>query len=142
MTDALPHPLPRLPRPRGPRVLVVDDEASVCRSMERILDRVGFDVTMASSGPEALAILGDRDFAAVVTDQNMPGMSGAELVDRILELAPHLREHIVVTSGNLDTPETRALLLRTGCLVLEKPFRLADLSGAVTRAAQGVRSPR
>jgi len=134
--------MPPPPRALGLRVLLVDDEVSVCQSMGRILTRVGYDVTVARSGPEALAAIAGAEFAAVVTDHNMPGMSGGELIDRILAEAPHLREHIIITSGNLQTDETQALVARTGCLALEKPFRLSDLADAVTRATQGVKSPR
>ena len=51
-----------------PRVLVVDDEPSICRSSERILTREGYEVRTAPGGAEALDLLGREAFDLVFTD--------------------------------------------------------------------------
>jgi len=76
-------------RGAGQRVLLVDDEAAVRRSTERLLVRLGYHVTVASSGDEALAIVdGGAPVDVVVTDVAMPGMNGSDLVQRILAKRP------------------------------------------------------
>jgi CheY-like chemotaxis protein len=70
-----------------PLVLLVDDEASVRKVVRLMLEYNGFTVISAASGAEALARLALNDGAvrALVTDQNMPGMSGTELVSHMLQ---------------------------------------------------------
>lgn len=64
------------------RVLLVDDEEDVTRSLKRLL-RKAFDVTTAASGEEALAQIEANDpFSVIVSDMRMPGMNGAEFLGR------------------------------------------------------------
>jgi CheY-like chemotaxis protein len=130
------HPSARL------RVLLVDDEEAVCRSLGRGLERLGFEVTVARSGTEALTALERSTFDAIVTDQQMPGMTGPELIAMILARDPTLRHRLVITGGDLGTIAARELVAATGCRAIEKPFHLLELAAAVRDSAQGVRSAR
>lgn len=115
-------------------VLFVDDDAMVCRSMSRCLERAGFLVTTVTSAEEALAKADQSRFDAIVTDHNMPTMTGGELIDRLLTRDPTLRGRIILTSGDLHTEANESLLKRTGTRGLQKPFQLAELSLAVRAA--------
>ena len=117
-------------------VLFVDDDAMVLRSMVRCLCRVGFAVTAVDSAEAALgAVVGGR-FDVVITDHNMPTMTGTELIERLLAYDPSLRGRIILTSGDICSDKTEALLTRTGCRGLQKPFQVAELALAVKAAAQ------
>jgi diguanylate cyclase (GGDEF)-like protein len=70
-----------------PCVLVVDDEPEITRSVAELLER-DCDVLTANSADEALALLERHEVAVVLTDQRMPGGSGAELLARALDIAP------------------------------------------------------
>ncbi len=61
------------------RILFVDDEQRVLTSM-RAMFRRDYEVHLASSGAEALALLREQAFDVVVSDQRMPGMTGVELL--------------------------------------------------------------
>ena len=126
---------PREPGKTTPTVLFVDDDAMVCRSMGRCLERWGFEVTTVTSAEEALTEARLKRYDAIVTDHNMPTMTGAELLERLLELDAGLRGRIILTSGDLHTEANEALLKRTGCRGLQKPFQLSELSLAVKAAA-------
>ncbi|MFT3912563.1 MAG: response regulator [Anaeromyxobacteraceae bacterium] len=77
------------PRGHGEQVLLVDDEAVVRRATERLLARLGYHVTVASSGDEALALVeGGAKVDVVVTDVAMPGMSGTELAQQVRDRRP------------------------------------------------------
>src|SRR5690606_35975447 len=80
---ALPRPPPPAPRPApaAARVLVVDDERAVAAYLRDLLEGEGYEVDMHTDPLGALAALrGDPDgYAAVVTDQTMPGLTGTEL---------------------------------------------------------------
>lgn len=132
-------------RPDGTRwsVLFVDDDLMVCRSMGKCLERVGFRTVTAASAEQALTLTASERFDVVVTDHNMPEMSGAELIERLLATDPTLRGRIILTSGDLHSEANEALMARTGAKGLQKPFQVAELALAVRAAAtrQGELSP-
>jgi len=72
------------------RVLIVDDEVSVRRVMAVVLTRLGFPCETADSGEEALRILEAQRIDAVISDLQMPGMSGMELLAKVKQIYPHL----------------------------------------------------
>lgn len=115
------------PAPAMGVALLVDDEDLVRESTADMLADLGFTVIEASSGAEALAILGaDERVAVLVSDHLMPAMTGAELARAALALRPGLP--VLITSGYSD-----AVGLASGLPRLEKPFRQAELSAALTR---------
>ncbi|MCC5950806.1 MAG: PAS domain S-box protein [Acidimicrobiia bacterium] len=114
----------------GRAVLVVDDEASVLRVTELLLEANGFEVLVALDATEAEATVveyGER-LAAVLTDATMPGRSGASLAEWIARTQPGLP--VVVVSGDLHgagpLPDTVAA-------TLEKPYGAAELLEVLER---------
>jgi signal transduction histidine kinase/CheY-like chemotaxis protein len=86
--------------PSRGRVLLVEDNESVRAVAADALGGAGYAVTEAEDGPSALAIAQGREFDAVVADISMPGMSGIELVRRLLETRPRLR--VLFMSGHSE----------------------------------------
>ncbi|MEI8096089.1 MAG: response regulator [Spirochaetales bacterium] len=70
------------------RILLVDDEESILRALERVLRGSDRELTTASDGPSALDLLATKPFDLIITDQRMPGMSGTELLKRVRQLHP------------------------------------------------------
>ena len=66
----------------APRILLVDDELSVLNSLKRVLRTEGYEIDVATSGPEAIKILSEKDVAVIVCDHNMACMTGPE--ERVL----------------------------------------------------------
>ena len=64
------------------QILVIDDDAVVGRSFDRVLSGKGYEVNIALSGEEALETMNDTDFDVVFTDIRMPGMDGLERLAR------------------------------------------------------------
>jgi two-component system OmpR family response regulator len=124
---------------RPPRILFVEDDESVARSVSRGLQRAGLTVTVARSGTAALEELGRQKVDVIVTDQQMPEMSGTELIGKMLALDPALAPRIVLTSGDLGAAETTATIRATGCRSIAKPYTAAELAllirAIVARAA-------
>jgi CheY-like chemotaxis protein len=77
-----------------PRLLIVDDDPEVLDWLERAL-APAYEVTRAESGAAALAALAGGGFAALVTDESMPGMRGSELCARAAALDPALARVLV-----------------------------------------------
>jgi PAS domain S-box-containing protein len=124
-------PPPSLPpaAPRAGRVLVVDDEPMVGRMVERALGP-RHKITSVTSGKDALDRLGAGDrFDVILCDLMMPSLSGMDLYDRVLALAPDQAERMVFLSGGAFTRRAREFLERHPSL--EKPFDLRALEAAV-----------
>jgi CheY-like chemotaxis protein len=102
------------------RVLVVDDEALIVLLTASWLEELGCEVETALNGTEALAKLNDGDpsVEVLITDVNMPGMSGYELAKRATAVRPGLQ--VVLLSGAEDKQQQGLPLIR-------KPFFQDDL---------------
>lgn len=107
-------------------VLVVDDEASIRRSLEGVLKDEGFSVVLAEDGESAIRILMNTRPALVLLDIWMPGMDGLETLRKIKEI--HHDLPVVMISGHA-TISTAVAATRLGAMdFLEKPL---DLSGTI-----------
>jgi len=118
--------------PSEPRVLVVDDEEDNLEYLVRVF-RKGYDVTCARNGREALEALRREKFDVIVTDQLMPGMTGAELLQRSLEYCPDAVRIVITGYPDIETAiaslnEGRAFRFFT------KPLDAASLVEQVKRA--------
>lgn len=89
------------------KVLVVDDDPVVGKSIDRILSSRGYAVIAAAGGEEAMQRLASEDYDVVYTDIKMPGMSGLEVARHIKESRPWLPVVIVTGYGN-DANEAEA----------------------------------
>ncbi len=110
-----------------PRILVVDDEPSVVRTLSGFLARAGYDVVTAGSSADALGLLeAPEPVDAVVSDVLMPGMNGVLLYDTIVARAPHLARRVVFLTGAARDPEVHAPIEARGVPLISKlnDFRL------------------
>jgi PAS domain S-box-containing protein len=137
--------LPAAPPPaRGPvragpprlrrRVLVVDDEPVVGKSLRRLLPE--HEVTVTGGAAEALAaIAAQPDIDVILCDLMMPEVSGIELYRELAVRHPELAPRVVFITGGAFTPEATAFLRQTGNPLLEKPFDLPRLRALVSGGA-------
>jgi DNA-binding NtrC family response regulator len=89
------------------KILVVDDDAVVGRSFDRVLTEKGYEVSTVLSGEEGLKKIGTDGFDLVFTDIKMPGMDGLEMAQRIKEMNPWMPV-VVVTGYGTEANEARA----------------------------------
>jgi len=123
------------------RVLLVDDDPLVARSVVRALGQA-HDVVTTHSGAEALARLeaGAR-FDAVLCDVMMPEMTGAQLHARVEARDPELARRFVFLTGGAFTDEAMEFLRRVACPCLDKPFDAEQLRRALEWAGRGPEAP-
>jgi len=123
--------------PRTPHLLIVDDELHVRESLSHWFIEDGYEVNTASSGKEALALLGRQHFDVVITDIRMPGMDGLELQKRIHEVDPEVAIILVTAYASVSTA---VQALKEGAYdYLVKPFDPEELSRVVEKACEKVR---
>jgi putative two-component system response regulator len=105
---------------KGVTALIVDDDAQVRAPLRRILEGEGHRCIEAADGTEARRLLGDGSFDLVLCDVNMPGESGVELLQHIMEQYP---EAAVVMVTGMDDPRVAAYALESGAYgYVVKPF--------------------
>ena len=111
------------------RILVVDDELAICRTLQRYLGRFGHTVRTASDVPEAVALLTEEGFDLVVTDLRLPGASGLDLLVEVRSRSPGTR--MIMMSGAADLPSAAAAIQRGVDQLVLKPFDMADMRAHV-----------
>jgi len=103
---------------RRPEILIVDDDADIARGVETILDREGYDTRLASSGEEALKAIAEKPPDLVLSDLEMPGMTGLELAEALRAKEDTARiPFILATAATVGSSNFRVI---DGYLV--KPF--------------------
>lgn len=124
-----------------PLIAVVDDEESVRRALQRLLQSAGFEVDVYPLGAAFLESLAGRMPACVVLDLHMPGVNGFDVQEAVVRDYPDLP--VVVITG-YDTPETEARVAEHGAKAyLHKPVDAMVLLAAINAAiGKGIRSNR
>ncbi|MBN1309159.1 MAG: response regulator [Chitinispirillaceae bacterium] len=118
--------------PEKKHILVVDDEFSICEVLGQYLKKDGYNVTMASSGEEALEVLGKSPVHLIISDIKMPGISGVDLLKHVKETDGALP--VLMTTG-FPTLDTAIEALKLGAYdYMTKPFHLEEIGEKVKRA--------
>jgi two-component system chemotaxis response regulator CheY len=114
------------------KILIVDDSRAMRMIVKRTLRQAGFgdhEVEEAEDGKEALNLLSASSFGLVLTDWNMPNMTGIELAEHLKANGPKVKIGFVTTEG---TAEMRARATEAGALFLiAKPFTADDFKAAL-----------
>ena len=119
------------PAPRARRILVVDDEADVAELTAEILSRDGYAVSVARTREEALALLAEGGFDAVLSDLNMPELDGRGLYEMIGNDWPDLRERTGFITGDTMGRASQGFLKEAGRPYIEKPVSPRELRAFV-----------
>ena len=113
------------------RVLVIEDDEGIGRLVIRALERDGHAAEREVTGPDGLAAALARDFDMIVLDLLLPGMSGGEVLRRLLEQRP---EQLVLVLSAVPEIGARVAALEAGAAdFLGKPFAVAELLARVRR---------
>lgn len=101
-------------------ILVVDDEAGIRSLLFDILSSEGFEVTLAKDGVDSLAQMRKRRFDLLITDINMPGVGGLELLKKMKEAGR--RERVILMSGQPLDLSDLGKEVQPVYRLLQKPF--------------------
>jgi DNA-binding NtrC family response regulator len=106
-------------------VLIVDDEKNIRLTLSQALEGAGFDNETAVNGEEALAKLAEKEFALVLLDLKMPGMSGMEVLVRLRDVRPDVKVIIITAHGSI---ESAVEAMKLGAVdFIQKPFAPKDI---------------
>ena len=114
------------------RLLIIEDEETLCESLKRVLVREGYAVDTFNSAEEAIEIFEERMYDLIITDIILPGITGIELLKRIKERFP---DQIVIIMTAYASLETAVEALRTGAYdYVVKPVMHEEIKQIVKNA--------
>lgn len=115
------------------RILIIDDEAEITRLLCNLL-REDYECSWVDSAEEGLALIQRNEFDLVLTDIQMGGMSGLELVTQVHDQKP---DTVILMISGLHNIETAITAMRVGAYdYITKPFSILHVEAAVKRAMQ------
>lgn len=116
------------------KILIIDDEELIIRSLTRILEKEGYSVLVAKNGADALAMSQEENFDLIIADIRMPGINGVDTVESIFkDFGAQQKDKVPVIfiTGYADKDiEKRAQTLKPKAYIY-KPFDIATLVGKV-----------
>jgi len=125
-TQPLPTPSPKKVRRQG-RVLVVDDETAIVDAICEFLDLQNIATHKANDGAEALKLLANNQYDAIISDIRMPGVDGPQLYEKAVAMDPDYSTRFLFMSGDLVRDSTQGFVSSLNCPCLAKPFALQVL---------------
>lgn len=116
------------------KILIIDDDASLRRVLEFNLQKAGYEVTVAGSGEEGIALFSAAPSPLVITDMKMPGMDGMQLLGSIKACSP---ETLVIMITAFGTVDIAVQAMKAGAYdYITKPFNRDELLLTVAKALQ------
>lgn len=114
------------------RILIVEDEDTLCESLQRVFRREGYEADIADSAETAFRLLDNNTYDLILTDVILPGISGIELIARYKEQNPDQKVIIMTAYASL---QTAVEALRVGaCDFIVKPIMHDELKRMVKKA--------
>jgi DNA-binding NtrC family response regulator len=114
------------------RILVIDDEPALRRTLQRALTVNGYEVSSVADPNSAYQILAESSFDLVLLDLRLPQMPGDTLFLAIVRHWPRLLGRVILMSGDLYAPQPDWPAELIQCPVLQKPFSLDQLAQTVS----------
>jgi CheY-like chemotaxis protein len=119
---------------QGLRILIVDDEESICRFLAAGLGHLGHRPRVASSAQEGLAAFAEEPFDIVLTDLGLPDASGEEVARQVAERSP--QTPVVLLTGWADQIKAETKTITGVKYILGKPISLNSLLNTLTELCQ------
>ncbi len=119
-------------------ILVVDDEVEICRNCMKILAKLGYNVEYALDGIQAIDMIRSNRFDIVITDLNMNGIGGMEVISKVKASFPKI---IIIVITGYASVSSAVEVMKTGAFdYLPKPFTPYELRGVVQQAVEKLKS--
>ena len=103
------------------RILIVDDDSTVARILVRVFERAGFSATAARNGKQALALLSNEHFDAMICDIQMPEMDGRQLCQELTSSGPYFPGCTFIVTSRSEDEERSWVAKHPNVGLVEKP---------------------
>ncbi len=114
------------------RLLIVEDEDTLCESLQRVFIRDGYEVDIADSAESAFKLLENRTYGLIITDIILPGISGIELLTKYRKTNPAQKVIVITAFASLTTAVES---IKAGaCDFIIKPLMHDEMKKAVRKA--------
>jgi len=125
--------------PAQRQVLVVDDDPTIRTCLTQLLESVGYDVATAVDGVEALLLINESAPDIIISDLNMPGISGVDLLSEIRRRFPRIVT-IAMSGAYRNGGELPSEVMAHGFYAKGEPP--SNLYGTLAQLLEGIRSPK
>jgi CheY-like chemotaxis protein len=115
------------------KILVIDDEELIIRSLKKLLEKNGFAVFVAKNGQDALIMAEEETFDLIIADIRMPGMNGVETVQAIYEGSKEKKTPSIFITGYADEEIKKKARELEPEAYIYKPFDISDLVDKVKK---------
>ena len=115
-----------------PHILLVEDEPSMAKGLQMVMNEVGYQVDLASTGEAALSTFGKDDFDLVVADLRLPDIDGMEVIERVKQIHPKTKV-IIITGFPSVSSAVKAVKMGVSDY-LRKPFTSDEFLKAIVDA--------
>ncbi|MFT5839092.1 MAG: response regulator RpfG family c-di-GMP phosphodiesterase [Flavobacteriales bacterium] len=111
-------------------VLCVDDELNILKSMKRMLYKQDYQLLLAQSGAQALALMQQHDVHLIISDMKMPGMSGAQLLEEVAKFYTNTYRILLTGYADIESTVDAFNKGKIHCL-LQKPWDNKEIINAI-----------
>ncbi len=118
------------------RVLIVDNDKDLARTMTESLERIGFACTCATSGTEGAELMSSHNYEIIVTDLMMNDIDGMEILKKAKEIQEYCE--VILVTGHASVPRAVEAMREGAFNFLEKPITPKRLQAAASKAAESV----
>lgn len=133
-------PVKKSPNPAiHARILLVDDNTNGLKARKTVLEELGYKITTASTGDDALDLFDRQKFDLIVTDYKMPGMDGLELIRDLRKRSPEVP--VILVSGYVDTLGLSEESTRADAVIQKSANEVSHLVRAVARLLRQRKAP-
>lgn len=119
------------------KILIIDDDESIRKTITNYLKRQGYEVYSAADGHSGLEIAGEEQTDLVISDIRMPGMSGMDVLEKVKAMDEHVQ--VILITAHDDMHSTVMAMQKGAYDYIEKPLEIERLKIAVKRALENKR---
>jgi len=106
------------------RVLIIDDESSIVNLCKRIISGMGLFCSAAATAEEGLRALEKNRYSLILLDMDLPGMSGMEMLEKVMALYPKIQ--VVIITGKATVENAVEAMKKGACDYVTKPFEIEN----------------
>jgi CheY-like chemotaxis protein len=119
------------------KILVIDDEELIIKSLVKLLEKEGYDVFVAKNGQDALAMIEEEQFDLIISDIRMPGINGVDtvrLIHGVLDKLNIRKPPVVFITGFADEETKKEAMTLQPIAFMLKPFDIKELVNKIKAA--------